>query len=96
MSTKDAYKRKIEAELELVQAKLAKWKATAKNLSADMSIELHEETSEVEKLIESLKINMKELAVAGENSWEKLKATGEVALESIAKRANSISEKIKS
>jgi hypothetical protein len=38
MSTKEAYKQKIEAEVELAQAKLAELKAQANNSAADARI----------------------------------------------------------
>lgn len=38
MSTKDAYKQKLEAEIEMAQAKLAQLKAHAKNSAADARI----------------------------------------------------------
>lgn len=95
MSTKDAYKQKIEAELESAQAKIATWKAKASNFSADLSMEFNKEAGEVEKIVESLKANLKELAATGENSWDKLKTAGGLALDSIAKHLKSLSDKIK-
>ena len=38
MNTKEAYKQKMEAELELAQAKLAEFKAQAKSAAADSQI----------------------------------------------------------
>jgi hypothetical protein len=38
MTTKQAYKQKMEAELELAQAKLAEFKAQAKSAAADTQI----------------------------------------------------------
>lgn len=95
MSTKDAYKAKIEAEIELAQAKLVTWKAKAKNLSADLRIEFNKEVGIVEKNVNALKSNLKDIANAGEDSWEKLKTSGETALDSIAKYIKSISNRIK-
>ncbi len=47
MSTKEAYKQKIEAEVELAQAKLAELKAQAKSSAADASIKYAKQIEEL-------------------------------------------------
>ncbi len=73
MSKKDDYKRKIEAELELVQAKLAEWKAGAKSSAADARIKYAKQVDELEQKVEVTKARLKELGEAGEDVWEQLK-----------------------
>ncbi len=74
MTTKEAYKQKIAAELGLAQAKLAEFKAEAKNSAADVRIKYNEHTDELEKMVITTKAKLQELDDAGEDAWEHLKA----------------------
>jgi chromosome segregation ATPase len=74
MSTKEAYKQKIEAEVELAQAKLAKLKAEAKNSAADVRIEYENQIEELEQKIGATKTKLKELSEASEEAWEHMKS----------------------
>jgi ElaB/YqjD/DUF883 family membrane-anchored ribosome-binding protein len=93
MSKTDAYRKKIEAELELAQAKLQTWKAKAKNVSADISIEFNKDSEELEKHFATLKDNLKELGEAGEHSLETIKKTGDSALKAVGHALEKISKK---
>lgn len=73
MNTKDAYTQKIEAELELVQAKLAEFKARAKSLTADARIQHANQVDDLEQRVDSMKAKLKELGNASEDAWEQLK-----------------------
>jgi gas vesicle protein len=73
MSTKEAYKQKIEAELELAQAKLAEFKAQAKVSTADARIKSAKQVDELEQMIGATKAKLKELGEASEDAWEQLK-----------------------
>jgi hypothetical protein len=73
MSTKEAYKQKIEAELELAQAKLAEFKAQAKISTADARIKHAKQVEEVEQRVGATKAKLKELGAASEDAWEQLK-----------------------
>jgi len=73
MGTREAYKLKVEAELELAQAKLAELKAYAKNAVADARIRYERQVDELERRLADTKSKLKELEDAGENAWERLK-----------------------
>lgn len=73
MSTKEAYKQKIEAELELVQAKLAEFKAQAKISTADARIKHAKQVRDIEQKVGATKVKLKELGAASEDAWEQLK-----------------------
>jgi gas vesicle protein len=73
MSTKEAYKQKIEAELELAQAKLAEFKAQAKISTADARIKHAKLVDEIEQRVGATKTKLKELGEASEDAWEQLK-----------------------
>ena len=71
MSKRDAYKAKIEAELELAQAKLAGLKA--KSSKADVHIKYEKEVEHLEEKLQAIKAKLKALGEASEDAWEKLK-----------------------
>jgi hypothetical protein len=73
MSTKEAYKQKIEAELELAQAKLDQFKAQAKISTADARIKYAKHVDEIEHRVGATKAKLKELGEASEDAWEQLK-----------------------
>jgi hypothetical protein len=73
MSTKEAYRQKIEAELELVQAKLAEFKAQAKISTADARIKHAKQVEDIEQKVGATKAKLKELGAASEDAWEQLK-----------------------
>ena len=73
MNTKDAYKQKIEAELELVQANLELLKAKAKNATADAEINNSQEIETLEKNYKIVQLKLDELAEVSEGAWQHLK-----------------------
>src|SRR5512141_2870574 len=73
MSTKDAYKQRIDAELDLVQEKLARFKAQGMNYSADVRLKHAKHVVELEQKIEATKAKLRELGQADEHVWEQLK-----------------------
>ena len=79
MNTKEAYKQKIEAELELAQAKLAEFKAQAKSSAADARIKNAKQVDELEQKINATKSKLKELGEASDDGWEQLKVGVESA-----------------
>jgi hypothetical protein len=73
MSTQEAYKQKIEAELELAQAKLAEFKAQAKSSAADARINYAKQIDELEQKVGTTWTKLKELGEASDDAWEQLK-----------------------
>jgi hypothetical protein len=79
LSTKEAYKQKIEAELELAQAKLAEFKAQAKSSAADTRIKYAKQVDELEQKVVATRAKLKELGEASDDAWEQLKVGVESA-----------------
>jgi len=73
VSTRDAYKQKIEAELDLAQAKLVELKAQAAISAADARIKFARLTDDLEKSYDTTKLKLKELDESREDAWETLK-----------------------
>lgn len=95
MSTKEAYKQKMEAELELAQAKLAELKAQAKISSADIRIAYAKQVDELEQGIDVTKAKLNELGEAGEEAWEQLKEGVESAWSTVAAAVRDTAAKFK-
>jgi len=95
MNTKDAYKQKIEAELELVQAKLAEFKARVKSSTADARINYAKQVDELEKMADVTKAKLKELGEASEDAWEQLKEGVESAWDILRTAVRDASAKFK-
>jgi hypothetical protein len=73
MNTKDVYKQKIEAELELVQANLEVLKAKAKIATTDMQISYLKEIESIEENYAIVQSKLHKLSEFGEGTWEHLK-----------------------
>jgi len=95
MSTKEAYKQKIEAEVELVQAKLAGLKAEAKSSAADTRIKYDKQIEELEQKVDATKAKLKELGEAGEDAWEHLKDGVESAWSTLSNAVKDTTAKLK-
>ncbi len=72
MSTKDAYIESIDSELELVEARLAEFKAQKKQLDAYARVRHARRVEDLQKKTDSTRAKMKELAEANDNALEEL------------------------
>jgi len=79
MSAKDAYKAKIQAEIELAQAKLSELKAQAKVSASDVRIKYSQMVDDLERKLDATKTKLNELGPASEGAWEHLKDGIQVA-----------------
>ncbi|MFO7579363.1 MAG: hypothetical protein R6W74_04010 [Nitrosomonas halophila] len=95
MSTKEAYKQKLEAEVELAQAKLAELKAEAKGSAADTRIKYDEQIGDLEHKVEAAKTKMKELGEASDDAWEHLKDSAENAWDKLSEAVRDTAAKLK-
>ncbi len=84
MDTQEAFKQKVEAEVELAQAKLAELKAQAKSSVADAQIKYAEQAAELEQKVEATKAKLKEVSEAGAEGRERLKGGMESAWSSLS------------
>lgn len=73
MDQYEAYKQKMEAELELVQAKLAEFKAQMKISVADAQFKYGRQVDEIEHKLDATKVKLKELSESGEDAWGDVK-----------------------
>lgn len=95
MSTKEAYKQKMNAELGLAQAKLVEFKAEVKNSAVDVRVKYNEHLDELQAMVDTTKEKLKGLDSAGEDAWEQLKEGIEGAWNSLGTALKDTTEKFK-
>ena len=95
MSTKEAYKQKIEAELELAKAQLEQLQAQAKISSAEAAMEFTKEINELEKNAHDAKIKLKELEDTDDTTRENIKDGADHAWNSLKTSVGNAAAKFK-
>ncbi|SDW57629.1 hypothetical protein [Nitrosomonas communis] len=97
MSELNAYKQKLEAEIEQAETKLKDLKAEAKSSAADAQIRMQydQRTQELEQHIDNAKAKLKELGGASEDAWEELKEGIENAWDSLRNAVREGAAKVK-
>ncbi|MGD9950887.1 MAG: hypothetical protein AB7U29_20850 [Desulfobulbus sp.] len=73
MPLREAYRQKMEAELDLAKANLAEFKAQADNSAADARIKHAEQFDKLDQEVDALKDKLKEFGESSEDSWELIK-----------------------
>jgi len=73
MCVKDAYRQMIEAELELVQAKLAEFEVPAKSFTADIRIKYARQADNLRRKIDIIKAQLKRRGEANKDFWDLLR-----------------------
>jgi len=96
MSMRDAYRQKIEAQLEEQSARLAVLKAKAKQAVADGRIIAYEEIGAAEEKINALKAKLKELGAASEGAWETMKGGIDSAWKELSDSCKEAADKFRS
>ncbi|MDH3558792.1 MAG: coiled coil domain-containing protein [Deltaproteobacteria bacterium] len=83
MDTKQAYKDKLEAQLEEWRAKIAQLKAQADKKEADAKIAYSKRIEELNSKKEAVEHKLKELANASGEAWRELKSGVEKAVDDL-------------
>jgi hypothetical protein len=94
MNTKEAYKQKIEAKLELVKANIEVLKAKAKVAATDIQISYTKEIETLEKEYGIVKSKLNELGEIGGGAWDHLKKDIEKSWDSLCEYAKKTPEDI--
>ena len=95
MSMRDAYRQKLEAQLEEQLARVALLKARAKQAVADGKIMAYEEIADVDQKIAALKAKLKELGSASGSAWETMKGGVEQAWSDLNESCRKAADKFK-
>jgi septal ring factor EnvC (AmiA/AmiB activator) len=73
MSPREAYKKKIDAELDMVQEKLARFKAQGIDFTSETRAKHAIHVKELEEKLDSTKAKLSEIEKADEHVWEQLR-----------------------
>lgn len=95
MNLRDAYRKKIESQLEEASARIAILKAKAKRAAAEGRIYANDELGMTDEKIAKLKQKLNELGEASGGAWEELKSGIEGAWEEIVSASRKAADKFK-
>jgi len=95
MSLKNAYREKMEAQLEEQRARLELLKARAKVAIADGKIMAYEELADADQKLDALKARLKQLADAGGDAWQEMKGGVEKAWGDLSESCKNAARKFK-
>lgn len=73
MNEKQAYEKKIQAQLDEWSVEIDRLKAKAEGLEADAQLEYHKRIDELRAMRETASERLDELRKSGDDSWEDLK-----------------------
>jgi adenylosuccinate synthase len=95
MNTKEAYKEKMKAELELARAQLEQLEAQSKISSADAAMKFSKEIDDLEKNVGEVKVKLKELDDADDTTWENFKEGADNAWNALKTSVGNAADKFK-
>lgn len=95
MSMKEAYQKKLEAQLDEWKIEIDKMKAKADKAEADAQIKYYKQIEDSRKKQEAAREKLVELKEAGEDAWEDLKAGLDNAFNSLGDSIKSATSRFK-
>lgn len=95
MSLKNAYREKMEAQLEEQRARLKLLKAKAKRAVANGKIMAYEEIADADQKLDALKAKLKKLGNAGGDAWKEMKSGVEKAWDDLSASCKKAARKFK-
>jgi multidrug resistance efflux pump len=95
MSNKEAYQKKLQAQLYEWSAEIDKLKAQAYKAGADAQIGYDKQIEELRSMQTSASSQLAELKAASDDSWEDLKAGMDIAWSTIGDALKSVKSRFK-
>ncbi|MCE2594391.1 coiled coil domain-containing protein [Motilimonas cestriensis] len=95
MSMKEAYQKKLQAQLDEWSAEIDKLKAKADHAEGDAQLEYYKEIEELRSMQETATKKLTELKDAGDDAWEDLKAGIDSAWDSLSNAMKSAGSRFK-
>jgi hypothetical protein len=95
MASKEAYQKKLEAQLNEWDAKLKQLGATAKTATADARINYENQLEDLKRKRAAAHETLQELGKRGENAWEDMKDGMEKAWDEMSKSIENIAARFK-
>jgi Zn-dependent M32 family carboxypeptidase len=95
MTMREAYEKKLQAQLDEWAAEIKKLKAKADKAGADAKLEYHKQIEDLRALQERAKAKFAALKETGDDAWEDLKGGIEKAFDTMNKALKSVIAKFK-
>ncbi|MDF1584473.1 MAG: hypothetical protein RQ733_13375 [Methyloprofundus sp.] len=95
MSVKQAYEKKMQAQLDEWSAEIKKLKAKAEYAEADVEIKYHKQIEELQAMQKAASEKLTNLKDAGDDAWEELKVGIENSCDSLGSTLKSVSSKFR-
>lgn len=95
MSMKEAYEKKLQAQLDECAAEITRLKAKADKSQADAQIEYYKQIEELKSKQATADERLSELKDASEDAWEDIKAGAESAWDSLSDALKSATSRFK-
>ena len=95
MATKDAYRKKLEAQLAQWDAKLDLWSANASKATADARIKYENELESLKGKRAAAHKKLEELGTRGESAWEDMKDGLEKVWDDMGKAMDKVAARFK-
>lgn len=95
MRMKEAYKKKLQAQLDEWSAEIDRLKAKSNKAQADAQLEYYKEIDELRSMQEGARSKLSKLKKAGDDAWEELTAGIDNAWDSIGSSLKSSTSKHK-
>lgn len=95
MSIKEAYQKKLEAQLDEWSLEIDKLKAKADKAEADSQLEYYKHIEELRAMQETVHSKLDELKAANDDAWEDIKAGVDNAWNSLSNALKSAASRFK-
>lgn len=95
MSMKDAYERKLQAQLDEWDAEIGKLRAKADKAEASVQLEYYKQIEDLRQQQQEAQVKLNELRHSTENAWEDMKAGVENAWNSLGEAVKSATARFK-
>ncbi len=95
MATKEAYQKKLEAQLQEWDAKLDQLSAKAQNATADARITYENELESLKSKRAAAHTTLEELGKRGESAWEDMKDGAEKVWDELSKAMEKVAARFK-
>lgn len=73
MDQRQAYEKKAQAELDLLEARLQEIRARAQMARADVALNLQQQINELKARRDDMRRQMEQMSGAGQDAWQELK-----------------------
>jgi chromosome segregation ATPase len=95
MSEKEAYEKKLQAQLDTWSAEITKLKAKASEVEANAQLELHKQIDELNAKRQTVQDKLKDIKEASGDAWKDIKSGVDLAWSSLSEAVKSATSRFK-